>query len=384
MSGELSEDDVFARASALFDARRPAEALEVLGPLRATGGGTARAHLLAARCLVSLGRPEEALVTLWEAIRADPTWAYPFVLRSHVLKDQGHLALARDAAAEALRLAPRSASAHLAMAYALSGLGDRTAALEHADLAVAEAPAWAPAHLGLSVVHLGARRWRDAEAAARRALALDPTSGAAMNNLGVALRHQWRPFAAIRMFGDSNRADPQGRISQANTNAAFLRLAGWILCLVVATVVLTAWSLTTPSPLDTGPLTVLLAVTATATVVAVTAGVRWFLRQPRAVRNALSDGRAWGRTFGRTERSTWGLVGLVVWHELLFFGAPLYFALLLVWRVLWVAAGSERAAGQTASGALVVPVVWLGLCLVLRNGRVLTAVRRRRGRRGTA
>jgi hypothetical protein len=62
-----------------------------------------------------------------------------------------------------------------------------------------------------------------------------------------------------------------------------------------------------------------------------------------------------------------------------FFGIPLVFFLVLLWNVLYVMDGSERAVGQTPVEPLIFPGLLLVVSVVLRSGFVMSAMRRSRG-----
>src|SRR5204863_9927099 len=66
----------------------------------------------------------------------------------------------------------------------------RREALVVAERLAALAPDAPAIHNTLGLVFIKRRRWKDAESAYRRALALDPHDHVALNNLGVAIRRR--------------------------------------------------------------------------------------------------------------------------------------------------------------------------------------------------
>jgi tetratricopeptide (TPR) repeat protein len=358
------------RAEVLADTNRPAEALRVLADISASEPGFAPAHLLAARCLLDMDKPASGLTAANQAAATDPTSVAAQLARSRTylrLKDhQGAL----SAAGNALNLAPNSADAHVCMANALGHLGDTKQAFEHADEAVRLLPNAAACHITRSFVAIKARKWRECEASARRALELDPQSSAAMNNLGVAQRHRFRPLSAVQTFAGASRADPAGRLSQGNVNSTILRLGGWVSCLLVTTTILLIWLLGSHPQLSHSLLIALFTVSAVLSVGIAAAGVVWLVRLPRAARSALRDIDAWKPVFVKTTDTTPALIGRVSWHLAIFFGIPLMFALELLWVIL------ESAQGATGSGSrLVEPIVLLTLAIAFRSSRVRSARR---------
>jgi tetratricopeptide (TPR) repeat protein len=318
----------FRRAQVLADVNRPAEALRELAPVRASEPGTSRVHLLAARCLLELGQYDGALDAANGAASCAPEWAPPQIFRSLAYTRLGDHQKAASAAATAVRLAPDSSDAHMVLAETRARLGDTKEGLVHARQAVTLNPGSAAAFVSLSFVSLKAGRWRACEEAARQALVIDPDSSVAMNNLGMALRHRRHPSAALRMFSRSVNANPTGRLGQGNANATIMKLGGWLLCLVISTLVLLAWVLEAPVRLDHPGLVGIFAGALTATVIAVIGTAVWVRRLPRAVRRSLSDRRAWIQTFNGkatpTALKSWVLPGgrIHTWPFRIFFTCP--------------------------------------------------------------
>lgn len=130
------------------------------------------------------------------------------------LSDRGQHAAAAASAREAVRLAPGAWNSHLALARVL--VEDRRR-LEEAFAAACEAVRLAPnqpgAHFILGFVEARRGHTRQAAAAYRETLRLEPDHSMARNNLGVL--HGRRAIFSARDYVAALRADPQ--------NAAALR-----------------------------------------------------------------------------------------------------------------------------------------------------------------
>ena len=76
------------------------------------------------------------------------------------------------------------------------------------------APNSAAAWVAASVVALAADNWEKAIAASRRALAIDPSNYAAMNNLGVALRRAGKKREGTKVLAEAARIDPTRQLRE--------------------------------------------------------------------------------------------------------------------------------------------------------------------------
>src|SRR5262249_37082756 len=106
--------------------------------------------------------------------------------------------------------------------------GDLRAGQRAADEALRLAPTSAGPYVALSQVALRARDFDTALAARERALAISPTSAAALNNRGVALRDLGRLRDATRAYAEASRLEPSGRVAPRNlahSGAVITRLA---------------------------------------------------------------------------------------------------------------------------------------------------------------
>jgi tetratricopeptide (TPR) repeat protein len=362
--------DQLRRAGVLADTNRPEQALILLASVRAADPGSVRGHLLAARCLLALDRAGESLNAANQAASTAPDSPNAHIMRSRAYLRLGENDDAFAAAMTAIGLAPNAPDAHICAAYALASSGRTKQAFDHAHEAVRLAPNAAAPHVAHSYVAIAARKWREGETAARLALSLDPDSSAAMNNLGIALRHRRRPFAAVQSFARASRSDPKGRVSQGNSNAAILNVTGWVLSLLTVTVVLVIWLTGSHPQLSRQALVVTVAVSATLTGSVLAVVTTWFVRLPRAARHSLLDSSAWIGLFnGKVDRGSL-LVGRGAWYLCVFFGVPVLFSLDVIWNSLEVIQGSKPA-----GSALGIPIALLVISLVFRSGLVRAARR---------
>lgn len=113
---------------------------------------------------------------------------------------QGRLDDARDAFARALAIEPGFRDARLNLSAALARLGRRSEALDEARRVAREAPDLARSHSAVAALLSGERdpdALREAETAARRALALDAADPAAWDSLGLVLMKRGEAEAAF-------------------------------------------------------------------------------------------------------------------------------------------------------------------------------------------
>ena len=182
------------RAQVLLDLGRPQEAVGVLHQALAQSPGDARALSLLSLAHGNTGDHREALRWADQAVAAAPGGEWGHRLRAVHLLNLNAPGDALRAAEEAVRLEPQTPATVQTLVGTLMRLNrvrDAEAAAERLRLLAPEA---CSSHETLSSVALRRRKWREAEAHCRRALALRADSYPGLNNLGLALAHKASPL----------------------------------------------------------------------------------------------------------------------------------------------------------------------------------------------
>ncbi|MGW7430349.1 tetratricopeptide repeat protein [Streptomyces sp. NPDC054861] len=225
MTGPTSP--ALARADALFDTGRYEQAAALAARHLADAPQDAAALVLLARCRHRLGREEEALDAVEQALLAEPDSLGGWLMRTHVLLAMKQYEEAERSARYCVELAPQYWGSH----YALGSVLDRSVrrerkleAYQAARTAVSLAPEESDAHflVGLTAHRVGDHRL--AQRAYETALRLDPESSEAHNNLSlIHLHRRWlRPGAwtkAAEGFVESAALDLNDRQARYNLEA---------------------------------------------------------------------------------------------------------------------------------------------------------------------
>lgn len=225
----MSEDADFAsslqRAKAALDLRRPEEALRHLDRALANAPHDDRLWCLRAQAMLQLDRPAEALDAARRASGLDPTEEWSHRLASVALVNLGRTKEAVEEAREAVRLAPHLPIVRVQLAQAMATLPElRRSAYDEALAAVTLDPTEPECHL---VVADTARKlgWtRQAEAAYRQVLTMDPGNAAAMNNLAVLRLQQGRTGEALSGFTAAAAHDPRMEVARRNVEVTAWKL----------------------------------------------------------------------------------------------------------------------------------------------------------------
>ena len=224
------------RAEQLIAIRRYTEALPWLGRAIAADAESPRAHCLMALALIGLGDFAKAIEAAGRAAAADPHDEWPHRLRSIALLETGRRRGALQAAREAVRLGPAVPAALFTLVQAQLSCGKtRDAEATGARLAQA-APHRTMTFRALAHIAMWRKDWTAAEAHLRRALALDPESYEAMNDLGLVL-HEWgRAREAIDRLHDAVKVSPARSEAHENLHAVMRRFLRprWIVPAAIA------------------------------------------------------------------------------------------------------------------------------------------------------
>lgn len=239
-SGAAWSEGPIRHAENLVAVRRYPDALPWIVRAITADPQSTRPYCLLALALLHLGQYGRALQAAETAASHEPENWWPHGLRSMCLRQLRKKRRALDAAQEAARLGPDVPEALYELVAAQLGCNQIRAAQTTAKRLVAIAPENAFTHEALGFVALTSRQWSTAETHLRRALALDPQSAEALNNLGVALQRQalnplnWlgdarllrgKHLEALERFHDAARLEPMSAYIRANLQGAL----GWYL-----------------------------------------------------------------------------------------------------------------------------------------------------------
>jgi len=130
---------------------------------------------------------------------------------------------ALQAAREAVRLGPDVPEALFTLVQAQLACRRRREAATTAHHLTAVAPGEVLTHRALGDVAMAGRDWGRAETHFRRAVARDPESFVALNNLGFVLHHLGRDREAIERFHEAARANPAAGEARENLIGAVRR-----------------------------------------------------------------------------------------------------------------------------------------------------------------
>ncbi|MDQ6709355.1 MAG: tetratricopeptide repeat protein [Candidatus Dormibacteraeota bacterium] len=211
-----SGDSYIARAHALIDLGRQADAIPLLQRAIAADPEDAYPRCILAACFLDLDRDEEACRAVENAIALDPELSLAHRLHSFALRKLHKPRLALDAAREAVRLSPFEAEALLELGEAQLENGQFKEAVQAAERVRALEPASFDGHYLLGRIALQRRRWKEAEGHCREALRINPLSWVVMNNLGVALQGQRRQKEAVEAFENAAKLNPKADVVRRN------------------------------------------------------------------------------------------------------------------------------------------------------------------------
>ena len=221
----MTEEDA-AQARALLGAGRLREARDAaLHALRADPQDNASRFVLA-HALFGLGDDDAAFDHAAAIVAEEPDFTAALRLLAYAAGRSGRPRQGLDAANEALRQEPNDWQSHAVVAYAearANGRRGAARAIAAGQAAIELAPDVAGAHQALGTAYLLLGRPRQAEAALRQALALDPNDPQIRQNLGVALERRFRFAGALNQFAGLTGEQPANPVHTRNIAATFGR-----------------------------------------------------------------------------------------------------------------------------------------------------------------
>jgi tetratricopeptide (TPR) repeat protein len=223
------------RAAELCGLRRYEEAAAAVASVIASDPENYRAWALLSQAKLGMGQHNDALNAARRTQAASPDQEWAYRLASIALRGLGRPRAAADAASEAIRLAPHGWSGYVQLAHSFIRMGDRPReACRIADRAVALAPHEPEAHNCQGTAALAAGDRKEAAAAFKRALALDPQNAVAHNELArthlgrgrFSNMRPWRLASAARGFAAAAGMDPRLEVSRGNVDVVLRTFIG--------------------------------------------------------------------------------------------------------------------------------------------------------------
>jgi Flp pilus assembly protein TadD len=184
------------------------------------------AHFNLGAALQALGRPQEALPYLSEAVRIRPANATARNnLAAALFASERFDAAAREFR-EALALDPAYQNARYNLARTLAARGDNPAALAELKAYLAANPDDVEAHEYAGRLLGSMNNFAEALPHFRRAAELEPDNAAILTNLGAALASSGDPTAAAPVLEKALQLDPSNSIARENLAVVRRRLEG--------------------------------------------------------------------------------------------------------------------------------------------------------------
>lgn len=209
--------ELLRRARAMKDLRRFDDAIPLLHQVLAQDPQNYDALCLLGFCLWNLDRNKEALGFARQALAANPSGDWGHRLHAGILMRLGKKKQALAAAREAMRITPYTIESQSLLVEVLVDNRKYKEAKELAERMREQNPDVGDSHHVLGMVALGKHRWKEAEAHFRKALELEPGNWVYVNNLALAIQHQWgRKKEAVELFGMAARTDPRAKEAREN------------------------------------------------------------------------------------------------------------------------------------------------------------------------
>ena len=220
---EADPGRVIAHVATLVDLGRYQQAIRQLASILATDPHNSHALCLLARARLGVNDNKGAETAAAAAIAADPDNEWALRIASLALQRMDFTSDSVRMARRAVGIAPTIGETHARLAMALAADNSNLDEARHAaDRAVELNPHAVDAYLAVGAVALADRRPRDAQQAIAHALAIDPTSAAAHNELARTHLHRRRFVGGAMLgraaagFGTALRSDPNEQVSRRN------------------------------------------------------------------------------------------------------------------------------------------------------------------------
>jgi Flp pilus assembly protein TadD len=227
-------DDALSRAWLLVQAKRWAEARELVVSVLAEDPSSVTALRILSMCELALDRPEAARRAAVGAIAGAPEDWSAHQIHAWALTALGRPDEAVAAATEAVRLAPERALAHQALGRALLESPHRAKeAYPVVQRAVALDPHDAAGFVLLGVAADKHDRQDEQRTAYLKALELDPGNAIALNNLAAMDLDRGRLGKAARGVTAALQLDPQEQVLRTNLDLLAVRLLRRLLIAVL-------------------------------------------------------------------------------------------------------------------------------------------------------
>jgi tetratricopeptide (TPR) repeat protein len=207
-----------ARAQALLDLNRAAEAAAMLGRAAADDPDDPIVHALLAQALLTVD-PAAAVRAAERAVALAPAWAWPARVGAIALLEADDPRRAREWAVTAVTLDPADPAGHTCLGRVALANGDPAAAIAATDHALGLDPAFLDAWSVRGLTLLRMQRNEEAAGAFRRVLAEHPDDPAALNNLGAALQSLGRRQEALELFARASALNPGDDVARSNADA---------------------------------------------------------------------------------------------------------------------------------------------------------------------
>lgn len=222
------------RGLALAQLGRPEEGLPFLQDAVRLAPQQSQSHLHLGFVLRSMGRNEQAQVYFREASRLAPSDPAPRVNLVAVLVDLEKFQEAVAVGRKAASLAPEMAEAQHNLGYALLNNKEAREALVPLRRAVQLQPGFAEAWLHLGLAYAALERLDDAALAYRRCLQIDPLHTPAANNLANLWQRRGDSESAVALYRQILSREPQRWETRLSMALALADLERWSEAIQVA------------------------------------------------------------------------------------------------------------------------------------------------------